>query len=280
MKTILVATDYSDNAHGALQYAAALAAQIKAKIVLFNAYQMPVHAANTLLTPAAVDGLIDVNRQRLEKIARQTSEAFDIEVSSLSKIAYLEEVLNEVVEEANASLVVVGMHENNWSDFVFGNTALSAIRTSKKPVLVVPENAPVQNINRILFAMDETCIHSQNSFQELREIAGKLNAETEVFHVALAQVQGSTEPIFSLSNNQVETALQPIEHSYKEKVAANVVTGIVQEIKDYQADLLAVVAGKPGFWKRMLYQSTTRELALVSRIPLLVLPNGIDDSEN
>lgn len=280
MKTILVATDYSENAHGALQYAGALAARLDAKIVLFNAYQLPVHAANTLLTAAAVDGLIDANRMRLEKIAKKTRETFGIEVSSLTKIAYLEEVLNEVVEEENASLVVVGMHENNWSDFVFGNTALSAIRASKKPVLVVPENAPQRAINKILFAFDETCIHARASFQQLREFAGKLNAAVEIFHVAPISAQERTVAPFSLPKNKVETALQQIEHSYKEKTADNVVAGIVQEIKDYRADLLAVVPGKPGFWKRILYQSTTRELALVSHIPLLVLPNVFDVAEN
>ena len=49
MKTILVPTDFSDNANRALDYACNLALQLKAKIILMNAFQSPASTSNVMI---------------------------------------------------------------------------------------------------------------------------------------------------------------------------------------------------------------------------------------
>lgn len=46
MKTIIAATDFSDSAANAVQFAAAIAAQTHSRLVLFNAFQLSVHATD------------------------------------------------------------------------------------------------------------------------------------------------------------------------------------------------------------------------------------------
>ncbi len=267
MKTILVATDFSENANSAIQYAAALAAKINSRLVLFHAFQLPLHASNTLLTPAGVDELVSVNKKRLEKIAAKTSVQFGIDVTSLAKTSLLTDILDEVVAEVAAGMVVMGMHINDWGDELFGNTTTSVIRTAAYPVLVVPENAVYRGIGKIMYAYDNSCLSGSNSLMLLKEVASKFGAHVEVFHVNKEQQETIA------ADPKVETALQDVEHYYKCVPPQAVVEGIVQEIENFGADMLAVVPGKTNFWKRMVHQSTTRALALRVQIPLLVLPN-------
>ena len=42
MKTIICATDFSANSMNAVKYAAALAAELSAKLILFHAFEIPV----------------------------------------------------------------------------------------------------------------------------------------------------------------------------------------------------------------------------------------------
>lgn len=267
MKTILVATDFSANATSALEYAAALAAKINTRLVLFHAYQLPLHASNTLLTPAGVDELVAANKKRLDKIAANTAELFGIEAEGLSHTALLTDILDEVVAEVNAGLVVMGMHINDWGDELFGNTTTSVIRTAAYPVLVVPEGAKYNGICKIMYAYDNSCLSSRNSLMLLKEVASKFGANVEVFHVDKVQQE------VAAADPKVEAALENVAHHYKSVATPGVVEGIVKEVETFGADMLAVVPGKNNFWRRMVHQSTTRALALRVQIPLLVLPN-------
>jgi nucleotide-binding universal stress UspA family protein len=59
MITILVATDFSTIADNAVEYAAALAKQFHAKLILYNAFMIPVHAANSLINAASFQSLLN-----------------------------------------------------------------------------------------------------------------------------------------------------------------------------------------------------------------------------
>ena len=56
MKTIIACTDFSSSATNAVQYAAALAAATKAKLVLFRYFEYPV-AATDLPLPKSIPRL-------------------------------------------------------------------------------------------------------------------------------------------------------------------------------------------------------------------------------
>lgn len=279
MKTILVATDFSATANSAIQYAAALAAKTNTRLVIFHAYQLPVHASNTLLTPAGVDELVAANKKRLDNIASYIATEYNIAAIGLSKTALLTDILDEAAAEVNAGLVVIGMHINDWGDELFGNTTTSVIRSAVYPVLVIPENAAYKGIGNIMFAYDTSCLSSHNSLMLLKEVANKFGARVEVFHVNSVRQQEATAEAMG-EDPKLEEALQDVAHHYKAVPPQDVVEGIVQEVQSFNADMLAVVPGKTNFWKRMVHQSTTRALALRVQIPLLVLPNNPVASAN
>jgi nucleotide-binding universal stress UspA family protein len=272
MKTIVVATDFSENAYNALQYAGALAAYTKAKIILFNAYQLPVHASNTLLPAASVLELIKNNKRRLEDIACEVSGQFGVPVTVQTKMAIVSEALEEIVKQEKADLVVIGIHASDWSDRLFGNTTTSIIRDAKYPVLVVPDNTSFNGIERILYAFDANCLDMGNKLQVMKDIARSFRAEVQVYHVKTSKKQpayAQNEPV----NPNVEDALTEVEHYYKETEEEGAIKGIEKGILEYGANLLVMVPHKLSFWRSLANLSTTRAVVLRTSIPLLVVPN-------
>jgi nucleotide-binding universal stress UspA family protein len=272
MKTIVVATDFSPNADNALQYAGALAAYMNARIILFNAYQLPVHASNTLLPAASFVDLLEDNKERLEEIGLQVSSQFGITVEVQTKMAVVSEALEEVVTKEKADLVVMGMHTSDWGDRLFGNTTTSVIKDAKYPVLVLPNNATFTGIEKILYAFDSTCLQMGNKLNVVKDIASSFKAEVQVFHVETSH-RSTAYSLKDPINSNVEAALGEVAHSYKEIEEAGVVEGIEKGIKELGADLLVMVPQKLNFWKSVVRLSTTRAVVLRTQIPLLVVPN-------
>lgn len=279
MKTIVVATDFSDNANNALQYAAALASYTKARIILFNAYQLPVHASNTLLPAASVLELIKSNKRRLEDIASEITGLYEVSIKVHTNMANVSEALDEIVEMEKADLVVIGIHASDWSDHLFGNTTTSIIRNAKYPVLVVPDNVTFNGIERILYAFDANCLTMGNKLKVVKDIASNFKAEVQVFHVDTSK-RKTANAQKELTNPSVEGVLPDVEYSYKETEAEGVVKGIENGILEYGANLLVMVPHKLSFWRSLANASVTRALVLRTNIPLLVVPNTSVESLN
>ncbi|UKM65727.1 universal stress protein [Flavobacteriaceae bacterium GSB9] len=80
MEALLVATNFSKTSNNAVMYSAALARLFNAKLVLFNAFRLPLHASNTWLTVEAMEKMIEKTNNRLRKQALKLSEEFGISV--------------------------------------------------------------------------------------------------------------------------------------------------------------------------------------------------------
>lgn len=272
MKTIIVATNYSKEANNAVNYAAALASYANSKLVLFNSFELSVHASNALLPGSSIGKLIDENNNTLHDIALNLSGKYGITVDYISRTSDLMEELDFQVKRLSADLVVMGMKDIHSGFLPFSSTA-TAIHHAKYPILTVPEAASFNRISKILFAYNPDCIEEINKLPMLMELAECFNAEIQVCHVAKS-LQTATN-VFSEKNLSfnAEAILGSTEHSYKEIEDDNVLDGIEKLIKNWGADLLVMVPHKYGFWESIWHKSKTIQMAKRSLVPLLSLPN-------
>lgn len=274
MRTYIVATDFSENSKKALQYAGALAAFTNASIVLFNAYTVPVHAANGLISAAGVGKSIKENNEDLLKLADPVSRQYGVKISPISKLGEIVYSLDELVAHTKADLVIMGMHANKWSDRVFGNHTTAVIRKAKYPVLVIPPEATYTGVKKILYAFDGHKEFSPGSLSLLSDVVVRLNAEVQVFHVVTPKEK-------QMEYNLEETKMyrgaskisKDVSYDYKNVEEQAVITGIEKEINEFGADLLVMLPHKLNIWESLLNQSNTRSMCLRTHIPLLVLPN-------
>lgn len=275
MKTIIVATDLSKDANNALEYAAALARIANAKLVLYNSFVIPPHAANTLLPASGIEKMIASNKASLEYIALKTACTYDIEVTTVSKLAEIQEELDKLVAEYNADLVVMGMRGDSIDQKLFGNTTTSIIAHASYPVLVVPQDAKFKGMSRILFACDEKCATANTTLTRLREIASDMKADVQVLHVDKL-VKKANEVLHShISDNaELEEQFQGVSHTYRDIDGVGIIEGIEKGVNEYNADLLVMVPQKHGLWDSLVHRSKTRIMASRSKVPLLSIPFG------
>lgn len=274
MKTILVTTDYSSDATNAVHYAAKLAAYFNANLLLFNAFQLSVHTSNAFMSPSAVDHMIANNETRLNELAKELADSYNIDVKGITYVSLVDEELKKLVKENRVDLVVMGMQNDLPENKLLGNTTTTVIRKAEFPVLVVPFGVEFNNIEKILFARDENAIHEEDKNIKLfKEIAEGFKADVEVFHVEKMPVKHTEELDDDMQEDELEQVLNGTHHAYKMTNATKIADSIVDEMKSYQPSLLVMIPHKGTFMDRLLKRSITRKMIMETKVPLLALPD-------
>jgi nucleotide-binding universal stress UspA family protein len=142
---ILVASDFSDTARVAADWATDFARALGARLVVVHVFDMPVVGlpdaafiidAKTaaLLSEQAQRGL-DAEMARLRELGAQVEEG-------LLRQGDARDVIPKAAESAGAGLVVVGSHgRRGFTRALLGSVAESIVRSSKVPVVVVRKPA-------------------------------------------------------------------------------------------------------------------------------------------
>jgi len=272
MKTIIVATDYSATASNALRFAAKLAQVFNANLVLFNVYHFNVHVSNSLAKPEVRDHIIKDNENRLKRLAEETALLYQLNVSWDIKTADTVEELKNYTTSHQPDLVVMGMDSNIQEYKLFGNTTTAAIRRLKCPVLVVPNDVEYKGINRVLYACEYKFLCEDNHLDLLKEITRKFTAELQVFHVE-TKADKRVPVTADIQISTIDKLMENIDHTYSFVDNPSIADGIIQGVEAWKADLLVMVPHKTGLWESIFKSSTTREMTLRGRVPLLILPN-------
>jgi len=144
-KKILVASDFSDTARVAADWATDFARALGAKLVVVHVFDMPV--------VGLPDAAFIVDAQTAARLSEQAQRGLDAEVARLRALgAEVEagllrqgdarDVIPKTAESTGAGLVVVGSHgRRGLTRALLGSAAESIVRTSSVPVVVVRKPA-------------------------------------------------------------------------------------------------------------------------------------------
>ncbi|WP_372755042.1 universal stress protein [Mariniflexile sp.] len=264
---ILVATNFSKLSDNAVMYSASLAMEFKTKLIIFNAFQLSTHASNARLSGASVEVLIENNRSRLEKLALDIMEKFDIKVEYKCSFVSLDQEAERLMEAYNSRLLVIGMSPKSMEQNLLGNPTTTLISMKRFPVLAVPIDAKYAGIKNILFACDLLAGIPLKTLAKLRELAIMLNAKVTVFYV-----EQKVNELKAIAKDEINNELEDVTILYKNVKSNTVIEAIETELKKSKSDLLVMMPRKYGFWESIMHKSKTRVMASGLNIPLLSIP--------
>ena len=144
---ILVPTDFSPGAEGALRWAATLADEFGAELIFLHVLDLSLAALAGLPSDVAsfpaVDELARLVRAEattgMANVAARYPDARTIILEGSPRA-----VIVQVAREEGASLIVMGTHgRTGLAHILFGSVAAHVVRTSPVPVLTVHEEEPV-----------------------------------------------------------------------------------------------------------------------------------------
>ncbi len=271
MKSILIATDFSQPSRNAAIYAAALAKEAGAEITLLHVYMLPTPVSEVPYVMVSVDEIQAEN----EKLARAFADELQaISGGPVKALVVIGMPADEVVYQANeikADLIVTGMRgATTGIDKLIGSTTAAVMRKSHLPVLVIPDGHSYSALRDICYATDFS--HSMNlACLSLLQFWMRLHPEA-ILQVVHVQDTGSVMSAEQVSG-KVRVAQKLMQTPHKFHVVENhsVEAGLHQFLQDNPCQLLVMVAHRHSWWERLVSGSHTREMVYRADIPLLVL---------
>jgi nucleotide-binding universal stress UspA family protein len=138
-KRILVATDFSENAEAATDYAIDLAKRLNAEIVLVHAYETPTYAfpEGAVIQAELLDRLARISEEALASATKKRAQCGVPFRSVLQSGPPWREII-AAAEKEHADLIVIGTHgRRGLSRMIMGSVAERVVRSAPCPVLTI-----------------------------------------------------------------------------------------------------------------------------------------------
>lgn len=273
MKTFIVAIDFSDASDNATDFAAKLAKQVEAKIILYNAFYLSIPPSESPILTPRLDQIFTEDKAQLEAKKKEIASQYNIPVECFSSPMSIVDQLPSLVMKFQADLVIIGMRGmNSFNRKLFGSTTVSILRIAKFPVLAIPEKASYKKLSNILFAYQPEVLSKKNKLKILKDLAELFEAKVKILHVILPEERKRKQS----SNDGLETFIKfsdTIKPEFLQIEDDHFLSGINKGITETKANLLVMVPGEHNNWETLTNQSKTRNVVLHTYIPLLAIPN-------
>jgi nucleotide-binding universal stress UspA family protein len=139
-RTILVPTDFSEQADHALDYAVELATQFGATVHLIHAIAVPamgVHEIGVAYNAMAMESLTKIAQNALDDRKARYRERIAL-ASARCEVGDARDVIDRTAADLKADLIVMGTHgRRGLRRFFLGSVAETVVRSAPCPVLTV-----------------------------------------------------------------------------------------------------------------------------------------------
>lgn len=264
MKTLLVPTDFSAPAENAMLYAANMARNLNASILLLHVYQVPVSMNDVPVLMVSAEELRENAEVGLEHAKELLKNNYaDIPVTSESRLGEVVTEVNDVCKNVQPFAIVVGRHGASGVErLLFGSTALSLIRHISYPVIAVPDTTTQYDIKNIALSLDTLGAGPQH--QVIKTFAEELKAKLHVIHVKTDN-RGSELPDKSAS--ELNAACHVIrDHEF--------VHGVQTYAQQNAIDLMVILPHRHSLMERLFFRTHTAELVQKLPIPIMCITEG------
>ena len=178
--------------------------------------------------------------------------------------------INDIAKEVGANLIVMAITvAGKLEQTLVGNEAIRITDQSKFPILIVPPEAKLEPVKRIVFASDLKGSSETTPIKGLKKLLDDFQAELLVVNVDHNDKNlTSATPHNAAVLDQWLTPYRPAYHSVENRDAA---TGIREFAQAQKASLIIAIHKTHGFFEGLFHSSATHELAYHTSIPLLVM---------
>jgi nucleotide-binding universal stress UspA family protein len=271
MKTIIVPTDFSPIATNAMNFAADMAVNINASLMLLHIYQVPVSMTDVPVVMVSAEELRKSSEAKLQELKDSLTHITSgkIKVYTEARMGDVSDELEDVCKLIQPFAVIMGTRGASRVERVlFGSTTLTAIRHLKWPVIVVPPGKEYgTGIKKIGFACDFDKVIESTPIQFIKNMVKEFAAELHVLNVDYEGRHFKPEtPEESMLLNELLADLNPAYHFIEH---ADVEDGINEFAERNNIDLLITIPKKHKLLDSLFKKSSTKQLVTQSHVPVM-----------
>lgn len=271
MKTIIVPTDFSPVATNAMNFAADMAVNINASIMLIHVYQVPVSMTDVPVVLVSVDELKKSSETKLQELKESLIHITSgkIKVYTEARLGDVSDELEVVCKHIQPFAVIMGTKGTSGIErILFGGTTLTVIRHLKWPVIVVPPGKKYgTGIKKIGFACDFDKVVENTPVQFIKNMIKEFGAELHVLNV---DHEGRHfKPETPEESVMLHTLLGDLDPNYHFIEHIDIEDGINEFVEKNNIDLLITIPKKHNLLDSLFKKSSTKQFVAQSHVPVM-----------
>lgn len=277
MKTILLPTDFSENALNAIKYAVDMYRDESFEFLLLHAYNVNGYVEGSTFEASPITSKLEEAKQKYERqlndlksflttVKGKGNHKFHIAAKNQTIIGAIHKEINT----RNVELVAIGTQgATGRYELDFGSNTIAIIENIKNcPVLAIPRNERFTGLNEIVLANGYKLKNEAGDFRFLIHLSNKFNAPVRVLNISetggLSPDQGENQSIVKKFLNETEHSFHMLEH-------VSVPVGIYCFSESRNSDMISFVNKKYTFIQKLFFKPLYKNLGNYAKIPVLVL---------
>ncbi len=268
MTTLVVATDFSENAHWATNYALQLACRLRARLVVVHAYDplpnsAPAHEWMTSTDEAEYQRAIR-KLSRLRQQMMKTTKG-SVEVSVVARPGSPAAMIRTEAMAQKADLLVMGVVGSEpIKARQLGSLATDLIPQTPVPMLLVPPGAVYQQPNNMVLAVDLSEPVNAIAMDSAMRFADLLRASLDVVCVEDEPDASERE-----AARHLRDLLRHQPHTFSFLPGLDVALALEDYLTNHKADLIMLLPKHHSRLQTWMLESVTQEVARLSSVPVL-----------
>jgi nucleotide-binding universal stress UspA family protein len=272
MKTILVPTDFSENASYALDYAIDLAKHENAKLILLHAYH--IDYANSYVPVNLIEKEIQdtakKSDERLQSLFTKVAHAGNIKCEYISRQDLAVDAILTTIEEKDVDLVVMGTKgASGLAGTIFGSNTARVIEKASCPVIAIPECASAKTIKKITYATD---YHASDieALKEILELAKPFKAQLNILHITEeTELTDDEKQKMKDFKDEVQKSITYNNLSFQIMHGESVEQKLEEYLEEGYTELLVLSTHHRNILDKLFNKSVTKKLAFHSKVPIM-----------
>lgn len=261
---IIVGIDYTKSCVNALNYAKLLAHHSNSELVLFHLYDAPVLYTNSGLYLMSYKSVEKSNKEKLNIFAKKYLDDKVVYSKIATSGAFKDEV-NNLTKSNTIHSVVLGLEsKTKMNRFIFGSTTTDVAGKIDCPVIIVPESYKKHALGHAIIAFDNNELPNAKCLQKIKNFINTTQSKISVYHIKTPnEIIENKNDNFKVDNK--------LSYKIQIKKSKSLVDGIKSVVIQNKANAVIDIARKHSFIYRFFNESHTKEIAFVSKVPVVVV---------
>jgi nucleotide-binding universal stress UspA family protein len=271
MKQILVATDFSNSASNAMEYAMALAKTLDMEVCAIHAILPTEGVDNNMYNAFFIKDYYNNKRQALKEwVSTFTGkdEYKGVEVSTTCEVGLVKTVISKYIDEHHVELLVMGVTGSTGISGIVGSNASTLVAIVKIPTLIIPLESKFSKTPVITLATDYETRLSADDVNALNEMVLAFGSDKmQVLYVG----EKSEVKNLETGENKLQELIKHSELEFNYINKSNPLAGIMDFIDNHATDILCLVKHHHNVVYRLFNKSTVNKVINKSVKAILVL---------
>lgn len=283
MKTLLIATDFSEHSNQVALYGYNLAIQLKTDVLLCNAMTILAEIPQAGFVGFPNEGyetMMEDSAEQLDKLRKflqstNSDEHSQPRIRCISESGIVGDVVSQAAEDHRVSIIIAGTHSSNGlTEFIMGDHTRSLIDRAEEPLLIVPSGSKFKTVKRIALALD---------FADLKQDLATLLRTISIAKIVDAEILLTHIDINKKPDLEIREYLeQTLTGLAKKSGYCKIKTLVIEDKKVEQGlswlcqhgniEMLAMAHHTQGLFTALFKSSHTKKMSANLCAPMLVLP--------